>query len=433
MSSFYNKKLAISSSQDKPIPVNVGNLQLLPEFGSLASGLRSYKLEFAKSNNERSIIKRKLFKSFRTNRNEFCPDCKEKGIVICDTSEGTQICNACGLVVESHILSEEQEWRNFSNDGQPKSIDRNRVGEISDIWLENNITSTTFIKSSKKLQHLNMMTQINKNDQTLLSAFNILKLICETFYLRSNVIERAKEITKELQVGSNDKIERGRRRRNNKQVYTCSHPCVVASVRGYIRLQLYLFVEMEQLKNRINNLNMLAVVYLACREAGHIKSIKELITFDRSYKEKDLGKTINKLKKVLPTRAFVYNENISHLIYSLSNRLQLSVELIEAIEYVVKKATTLITTSHRLNSLCGGSIHLIVELNTTEENNVKLPNLSQIASVCGVTTNTLKTTFKELLNAATYILPKCYLKDNSVKLSLLKHKYLSDEKKKKLK
>ncbi|SBT87087.1 transcription initiation factor TFIIB, putative [Plasmodium malariae] len=366
MSSFYNKKLAISSSQDKPIPVNV------------------------ESNNERSIIKRKLFKSFRTNRNEFCPDCKEKGIVICDTSEGTQICNACGLVVESHILSEEQEWRNFSNDGQPKSIDRNRVGEISDIWLENNITSTTFIKSSKKLQHLNMMTQINKNDQTLLSAFNILKLICETFYLRSNVIERAKEITKELQ-------------------------------------------EMEQLKNRINNLNMLAVVYLACREAGHIKSIKELITFDRSYKEKDLGKTINKLKKVLPTRAFVYNENISHLIYSLSNRLQLSVELIEAIEYVVKKATTLITTSHRLNSLCGGSIHLIVELNTTEENNVKLPNLSQIASVCGVTTNTLKTTFKELLNAATYILPKCYLKDNSVKLSLLKHKYLSDEKKKKLK
>ncbi|EAA19725.1 hypothetical protein [Plasmodium yoelii yoelii] len=45
-----------------------------------------------------------------------------------------------------------------------------------------------------------MMTHINKNDQTLLSAFNILKLICETFFLRSNVIERAKEITKELQV-----------------------------------------------------------------------------------------------------------------------------------------------------------------------------------------------------------------------------------------
>ncbi|EAA18727.1 transcription initiation factor iib [Plasmodium yoelii yoelii] len=137
---------------------------------------------------------------FRGIQNNFCPDCKEKGIIICDTSEGTQICNGCGLVIETNILSEEQEWRNFSNDGQSKSNDRNRVGEASDIWLENNLTSTTFIKSSKKLQHLNMMTHINKNDQTLLSAFNILKLICETFFLRSNVIERAKEITKELQV-----------------------------------------------------------------------------------------------------------------------------------------------------------------------------------------------------------------------------------------
>ncbi|SBT30606.1 transcription initiation factor TFIIB, putative [Plasmodium ovale wallikeri] len=342
-------------------------------------------------------VKRKLLRSFRSNRNESCPDCKEKGIIICDTSEGTQVCSGCGLVVESSILSEEQEWRNFSSDGQLRGNDRNRVGEVSDVWLENNITSTTFIKSSKKLQHLNMMTQINKNDQTLLSAFNILKLICETFFLRSNVIERAKEITKELQVGYS-----------------------LCTAR----------LEMEQLKNRINNLNMLAVVYLACREAGHIKSIKELITFDRSYKEKDLGKTINKLKKVLPSRAFVYNENISHLIYSLSNRLQLSVDLIEAIDYVVKKATTLITTSHRLNSLCGGSIYLIVELNSNEEKNVKLPPLVQIASVCGVTTNTLKTTFKELLNAAEYILPSYYLKENATQLDILKRRYLSDEKKK---
>ncbi|SOV10156.1 transcription initiation factor TFIIB, putative [Plasmodium gaboni] len=361
----HNKKFALTSSNDKPVTLIRTNVS-----------------------NENNNVRRKMLRNFRNSRNTSCPDCKEKGIIICDTSEGTQICNGCGMVVESKILSEEQEWRNFQNDGQSKNTDRNRVGEISDIWLENNLTSTTFIKSSKKLQHLNMMTQINKNDQTLISAFNILKLICDTFFLRSNVIERAKEITKELQ-------------------------------------------DMEQLKNRINNLNMLAVVYLACREAGHIKSIKELITFDRSYKEKDLGKTINKLKKVLPTRAFVYNENISHLIYSLSNRLQLSIDLIEAIEYVVKKASTLITTSHRLNSLCGGSIHLIVELNTSEEKNLKLPNISQIATVCGVTTNTLKTTFKELLNAAEYIIPKYYLSEDNPKLSLLKQKYLSEDKRKK--
>ncbi|GAW79072.1 transcription initiation factor TFIIB [Plasmodium gonderi] len=366
MSPLHNKKLALSSHHGKPTPLNLS------------------------TNSERHNGKRKAIRSFRSSRSDTCPDCKEKGIIICDNSEGTQVCNNCGLVVESRILSEEQEWRNFQNDGQHKSNDRNRVGEVSDIWFENNFTSTTFIRSSKKLQHLNMMTQINKSDQILLSAFNILKLICENFFLRSNVIERAKEITKELQ-------------------------------------------EMEQLKNRINNLNMLAVVYLACREAGHIKSIKELITFDRSYKETDLGKTINKLKKILPSRAFVYNENISHLIFTLSNRLQLSIDVIEAIEYVVKKATTLITTSHRLNSLCGGSIHLIVELNTTDEKNLKLPNISQIATVCGVTTNTLKTTFKELLNAADYILPPYYLTGNNSKLGMLKEKYLSDDRRRKAK
>ncbi|KNG78221.1 transcription initiation factor TFIIB [Plasmodium falciparum IGH-CR14] len=299
-----NKKFALTSASDKPITLIRTNVS-----------------------NENNNVRRKMLRNFRNSRNTTCPDCKEKGIIICDTSEGTQICNGCGMVVESKILSEEQEWRNFQNDGQSKNTDRNRVGEVSDIWLENNLTSTTFIKSTK-------------------------------------------EITKELQ-------------------------------------------DMEQLKNRINNLNMLAVVYLACREAGHIKSIKELITFDRSYKEKDLGKTINKLKKVLPSRAF------------------LSIDLIEAIEYVVKKASTLITTSHRLNSLCGGSIHLIVELNTNEEKNMKLPNLSQIATVCGVTTNTLKTTFKELLNAAEYIIPKYYLSEDNPKLSMLKQKYLSEDKRKK--
>lgn len=385
----YNKKLALTSMNDRPSPYNINSkVEKVYSMNKNSSSALNSRVHHPQGNDIENA-KRRLLRSIQSNKSEMCPDCREQGVIICDNSEGTQICSSCGMVVESRILSDEAEWRNFSNDGSSKKNDRNRVGEMSDVWLENHVTSTTFIKSSKKLQHLNMLTQINKGDQILVSAFSTLKLICETFSLRSSVVERAKEITKEL-------------------------------------------YDIEQLKTRSNTLNMLAVVYLACREAGHIKSIKELITFDRSFKEKDLGKTINKLKKALPNRAFVYNEDISHLIYSLSNRLQLSVDLIDDIEFIVKKASTLITTSHRLNSLCGGSIYLVVELNALDsEEKIKLPSLPQIASVCGVTSNTLKTTFKELLNAATYILPKSYLQEENTKLVTLKQKYLLDEKRKK--
>lgn len=45
-----------------------------------------------------------------------------------DSHSGDELCSRCGLVLEGRVMSEEQEWRSFSNVDGGGGQEKSRVG-----------------------------------------------------------------------------------------------------------------------------------------------------------------------------------------------------------------------------------------------------------------------------------------------------------------
>ncbi|EPR59690.1 transcription initiation factor IIB [Toxoplasma gondii TgCatPRC2] len=325
-----------------------------------------------------------------TRQAKTCPYCgparNGAQTIVFDSSSGDQLCRECGLIVEEKVLSEEQEWRNFSAEAASSSrggADRNRVGDALDAWLEDGGIGTTMLVASsggplagkaawsaKRLQQLHeaatsgLGSGVGSGDRQLKVAFNYIRLIGEAFALRDNVLERAKEITKDL-------MQDG-----------------------------------VQLRTRSNTTTMLAITYLACREAGVTRTVKELVVYDRAISEKELGKAINRIKKLLPQRGGVNSaESATQLLPRYCSRLQLSMHVADVAEHVAKRATQVIISSHRPNSVAAAAIWLVVKL-LNSSTNPNLPKASEIASVTGAGEHTLRSIYKDMLDVAEHLLPR---------------------------
>ncbi|KAL8269286.1 hypothetical protein Esti_006791 [Eimeria stiedai] len=348
--------------------------------------------------------------------------------IVLDASSGDQLCRECGYVLEERVLNEEQEWRSFSTEtsgGGSRGSDRNRVGEALDGWLEDGGIGTSMLiggatagkglGSGRRLQMLHEAAtsggpggEAGARDRQLRAAFNYLRLIGEAFSLRDHVLERAKEIAKEL-------------------------------------------LDSGQLRSRSTAVSMLAITYLACREAGVTRTVRELVVYDRSISEKELGKAINRIKKQLPLRGACSNaESASQLLPRYCSRLQLSMHVSDIAEHVAKRASQVFISSHsrytlensgllglrctntpevsekapkaslyrcffgvslrfarRPNSVAAAAIWLVVQLlsSGSSQQSLMLPKASEIASVTGAGEHTLRSIYKDMLDVAEHLLP----------------------------
>ena len=103
-----------------------------------------------------------------------------------------------------------------------------------------------------------------------------------------------------------------------------------------------------QLRSRSTAVAMLAITYLACREAGVTRTVRELVVYDRSISEKELGKAINRIKRQLPLRGGCNNaETATQLLPRYCSRLQLSMHVSDVAEHVAKRASQVFISSHR--------------------------------------------------------------------------------------
>lgn len=89
-----------------------------------------------------------------TKRNKICPNCRDRGVIVYDNHSGDELCSDCGQILESRVMSEEQEWRSFSNSDGGSGNDRSRVGGVNDSWLEEGIQGTSMIGGDKRFTRL---------------------------------------------------------------------------------------------------------------------------------------------------------------------------------------------------------------------------------------------------------------------------------------
>lgn len=263
-----------------------------------------------------------IFASTRLQRR--CPNCLDASVIIFDSHSGDELCSRCGLVLESRVMNEEQEWRSFAASDSGGGQERSRVGGPNDTWMDSGgVQGTAMIGGDKKhsrlMQTHEMATAMGGSDRMLRTAFGNLRRIAEYFSLRDNVVERCKELVKDLQTA-------------------------------------------DQLRNRTGDVYMLSVMYLACREEQMPKSLKELVSYNRSITEKELGRAINRLKRILPPRSQPASVASMDIIPRICQSLQLSQEVAQVAQHVSRKAEMLINKTHRPNSVAAGAVYLVTQI-----------------------------------------------------------------------
>lgn len=293
-----------------------------------------------------------LFRSFRAAK--FCKRCGfGNSIVVYDSKSGSEICTRCGVVVEDRVINEEQEWRSFSNDGNDGNS-KSRIGSVNDVWLDDGTDSQLLVGDKKLMKTMLRHNTQASSDRMIKEVFAQLRQIASNFSLHDNIIERCKEIVKEQ---SNLNILKSGRK------------------------------------------NVLAIVYLACREEGVSRTVKELLSFDKTISERELVRSINKLKKDLPRRGPTLSSSAAELMPRFCHYLQLSHEIVGVAEHVCRNAEQYINKSHRPNSLAAGAIYFVCNLCNIQ---IEMKSVA-VAAKSGETT--VRGVYRELLLVGEKLLP----------------------------
>ncbi|AFZ79071.1 transcription initiation factor iib, putative [Theileria equi strain WA] len=289
-----------------------------------------------------------------------CRNCGDASEVLTDDVEGIRLCSGCGLVLEDKLISEQQEWRNFNTESLGAAhAEKSRVGEFNDVWLDDVGNSTTFIGGSKKMQQLqSLMGNYDSSDRILRNAYSLLRGVGDSLDIKDHVTERCKEILKDMH-------------------------------------------EASILKGRCTILNILAIIYLGCRECGISRSLRELCIYDRNISPRDLGRAINRLKKQLPNRGNAPVEDTMQILPRYTSKLNLSTHIANICENVCSQATMLLRSSHRTTSLAAAIIYFVTQ--TMMPGQI---SIADIALVCGTSVNTIKVTHKELMDIKDKLLNK---------------------------
>lgn len=295
-----------------------------------------------------------------TKRAKECPNCRDAGRVVYDTHSGDELCAQCGQVLESRVMSEEQEWRSFSNNDGGGGVDRSRVGGVNDAWLDSGVQGSSMLGGDKKFSRLTQMHEsasaLSSGDRMLRSAFSNLRSVAEFFDLRECSIERCKEMVKDMQAA-------------------------------------------DLLRTRTGTLYMVAVVFLVAREEKLFPTLKEYCKYDQTLTERDLAKAINKIKKsVAQSASGAANSAVAtvhasaELVPRYAAQLSLSQHLIEVAQQICRETERIAKGQYRPNMLAAAAIYL-----TTQLHNVQVPP-AEIATVS-------KSAFQQFAQVYNKILP----------------------------
>ena len=130
-----------------------------------------------------------------------CPECKQPGTVVEDHRAGILVCTSCGLQVGGQLISEENEWRDFDDEG-PKShgASNNRVGGVEEglyfMGLSTVMGQGVEGSASGALARLQATSTTELDMHKLQQAFRRVERLAGALSLPDGVKEQAKAIYK---------------------------------------------------------------------------------------------------------------------------------------------------------------------------------------------------------------------------------------------
>jgi transcription initiation factor TFIIB len=215
-----------------------------------------------------------------------CPTCKSDSIAITDVESGEIICNKCGIVISELIEETNQDWHIFSagersretRTGAPSTLARHDRGLYTVIGQSNRDAAGIRIDSlmhsrMQRIRKWDYRTQVAANDRSLQQAFVGLGLLKHRLQLSDAAVEKAAYLYRKAQ---QKRLIRGR------------------TISGILS----------------------AAVYIACREMGVPRTLKEIASV-----------TNNKVKEISQDYRLLYF------------KLDLKVPNVDPLKYISKIAS----------------------------------------------------------------------------------------------
>jgi len=126
----------------------------------------------------------------------WCDDCKSGENVIQDPRGGTLVCTQCGLVVSNKLISDDAEWRNFSESDR-RGADPNRVGGGYDELLGAGANMLTLVGDEGRLAAV-QKHQFTSEERKMMMAYDIIKKYTSKLTLPQDVCHCAQELYKQI-------------------------------------------------------------------------------------------------------------------------------------------------------------------------------------------------------------------------------------------
>ncbi|RDX74604.1 Transcription initiation factor IIB, partial [Mucuna pruriens] len=315
---------------------------------------------------------------------EYCSDCKTYTSSVYDHNAGDIICLECGLVLESRSIYEAPEWRLYCNKHENDGDDEeeHHKDRVNDPFNPLLLTSgahlgTCIANSPSSYENNNMVPCVNQWDimndkryRSFILTLNTMEQMANNLGLVWTIKNHAKELYK--------KAEDGRIFR----------------------------------KWRNSKASIVACLYLACREEGFPRTLKEFYTVADGVKLKEIHKAIRVFQKHLEVSR-IY-DNITHaedLARRFCSHLGLDNHVINAVKEVVQKSKELDIRGNS-TSLLAGIIYMVAQLS---ENKIHFRGAIEVAEACRVGEKTLKRVYKDLYPHALVLIPNWYAHAEDIK------------------
>ncbi|XP_047968279.1 transcription initiation factor IIB-2-like [Salvia hispanica] len=299
----------------------------------------------------------------------FCPDCKRNTEVVCDHAAGDTVCSECGLVLEARSIDETSEWRTFADDSGDH--DPNRVGGPVNPLLGDAALSTVISRAPNGSNVDSSLTRLQNRggdpDRALLMAFKAISSMADRLSLVTTIKDRASEIYKRLE---DQKCTRGR--------------------------------NLEALVG--------ACIYIACRQEGKARTVKEICSIVVGATKKEIGRAKEFIVKQLEKGDSMHLVTIrpGDYLRRFCSNLGMSNEEVKAVQETVQKAGNFDIRRSPI-SIAAAIIFMITQISE-----VKKP-LRDISLATTVAEGTIKNAYKDLYPHAAKIIPEWYSKERDLK------------------
>ncbi|XP_047253371.1 transcription initiation factor IIB-2 isoform X1 [Capsicum annuum] len=301
----------------------------------------------------------------------YCSDCKRNTEVVSDYAAGDTICSECGLVLESRSIDEKSKWRAFadeSGDHDPYRVGGPVYPLLGDVGL-----STVISKGPNESNGDSSLARLQNRggdpERALVMAFNAIANMADRLSLVSTIKDRASEIYKRLE---DQKCTRGR------------------------------------------NLDALvaACIYIACRQEGKARTVKEICSIANGATKKEIGRAkefiVKQLKVEMGESMEMGTIHAGDYLRRFCSNIGMNHEEIKAVQETVKKSEEFDIRRSPI-SIAAAIIYMLTQLTDSKK------PLRDISLATTVAEGTIKNAYKDLYPHASKIIPEWYLKDKDLK------------------